>query len=187
MKKYLGFFTFCAVLPMSFNVKATGFDGAKVTRTIYCCSAPIESDRISVPLTKTVDSGTEFPAGSIQGPSLISNIVDIGTFTIDYDYTSNQTAGTGAFNGDVLDFFGTNLPEIVGVSLNPLSTFATSSIGLSFDADTVRINAAGLSFTPDSRILVDVVFAPVPEPEIYAMLLAGLGLMGFMARRRKQF
>jgi len=26
----------------------------------------------------------------------------------------------------------------------------------------------------------------VPEPETYAMLLAGLGLVGFMARRRKQ-
>ena len=25
----------------------------------------------------------------------------------------------------------------------------------------------------------------VPEPESYAMLLAGLGLMGFIARRRK--
>ena len=28
--------------------------------------------------------------------------------------------------------------------------------------------------------------APVPEPEIYAMMGLGLGLMGFMARRRKQ-
>ena len=27
---------------------------------------------------------------------------------------------------------------------------------------------------------------PVPEPETYAMLIAGLGLVGFMARRRKQ-
>lgn len=27
---------------------------------------------------------------------------------------------------------------------------------------------------------------PVPEPEIYVMLAAGLGLMGFVARRRKQ-
>lgn len=28
--------------------------------------------------------------------------------------------------------------------------------------------------------------APIPEPETYAMLLAGLGLVGFIARRRKQ-
>jgi len=27
---------------------------------------------------------------------------------------------------------------------------------------------------------------PVPEPETYAMLLAGLGLLGFMAHRRKE-
>jgi len=30
------------------------------------------------------------------------------------------------------------------------------------------------------------VFAPIPEPETYAMMLAGLGLIGFVARRRKQ-
>jgi hypothetical protein len=28
--------------------------------------------------------------------------------------------------------------------------------------------------------------APIPEPETYAMMIAGLGLVGFMARRRKQ-
>ena len=28
--------------------------------------------------------------------------------------------------------------------------------------------------------------APVPEPETYGMLLAGLGILGFLARRRKQ-
>ena len=28
--------------------------------------------------------------------------------------------------------------------------------------------------------------APIPEPETYEMMLAGLGLMDFVARRRKQ-
>ena len=30
------------------------------------------------------------------------------------------------------------------------------------------------------------IYLPVPEPETYAMLLAGLGLLGFMARHRKE-
>jgi hypothetical protein len=30
-----------------------------------------------------------------------------------------------------------------------------------------------------------VMLAPVPEPETYGMMLAGLGLVGFLARRRK--
>jgi hypothetical protein len=35
------------------------------------------------------------------------------------------------------------------------------------------------------RYKLKVVASPVPEPQTYAMLLAGLGLMGFMVRRRK--
>jgi hypothetical protein len=31
-----------------------------------------------------------------------------------------------------------------------------------------------------------VIAAPVPEPETYALMLAGLGAMGFVARRRRQ-
>ena len=35
-------------------------------------------------------------------------------------------------------------------------------------------------------VLCNVNVAAIPEPEIYAMLAAGLGLMGFVARRRRQ-
>ena len=34
--------------------------------------------------------------------------------------------------------------------------------------------------------LLSLNLAPVPEPEIYAMMAAGLGLMGFVARRRQR-
>lgn len=37
----------------------------------------------------------------------------------------------------------------------------------------------------ESASLGDSYVSPIPEPESYALLLAGLGLVGFMARRRK--
>lgn len=37
----------------------------------------------------------------------------------------------------------------------------------------------------NSSLRVDFSVTAVPEPETYAMMLAGLGVMGFMARRRK--
>jgi hypothetical protein len=33
---------------------------------------------------------------------------------------------------------------------------------------------------------ITAVAAPVPEPETYAMMMAGLGMMGFIARRRRK-
>jgi hypothetical protein len=41
----------------------------------------------------------------------------------------------------------------------------------------------GLAFAP---ITVGNPVSPVPEPETYGMLLTGLGLLGFLARRRKK-
>ena len=41
----------------------------------------------------------------------------------------------------------------------------------------------GVVFFDDLRVATAV--APIPEPETYAMLLAGLGMMAFLARRRR--
>ncbi|MDE2388259.1 MAG: PEP-CTERM sorting domain-containing protein [Betaproteobacteria bacterium] len=46
----------------------------------------------------------------------------------------------------------------------------------------LALHVQSTSFAPDSAWYV----SPVPEPETYAMLLAGLGLIGFSARSRKQ-
>lgn len=43
-----------------------------------------------------------------------------------------------------------------------------------------------LYFTPGVLDTTSLTAAPVPEPESYAMMLAGLGALGFLARRRQQ-
>ncbi len=40
--------------------------------------------------------------------------------------------------------------------------------------------------TSNSKLDVIGSAAPVPEPETYAIMMAGLGLLGFLARRKKK-
>lgn len=50
--------------------------------------------------------------------------------------------------------------------------------------DEIEFTANGQ--TLDQTYHIEMVTAPIPEPETYALMMAGLGLVGFMARRRKQ-
>ena len=59
--------------------------------------------------------------------------------------------------------------------------------GLHFDNPHLKVNF--LKSAGDTKATGDLLsqnITAVPEPETYAMLLAGLGLMGFVARRRKR-
>lgn len=164
----------------------TGFDGSQVTITAYCCTAPISSNAFTIPKTATVDLGVEFPSGSIITTTrdIITSNVDILTSMIVIDYTQTATSLPGTFNGFGFDFSGA--PSILGVSLNPLSTFSAESIGLSFDNNSVFYTGAGLSFSPTSRVIIDVVLSPVPEPSAGILLAVGLlVLTPLMHRRRK--
>jgi len=59
------------------------------------------------------------------------------------------------------------------------SNFSDTGISLSYKIGSIADGgSASLGYSY-------VMTAPIPEPETYAMLLAGLGLMGFVARRRK--
>ena len=74
------------------------------------------------------------------------------------------------------------------------STFAASSLtgaktaGLYLDlyAHADAYGKGSIASATLNRVDFSVAVAQVPEPETYAMFLAGLGIMGAMARRRKQ-
>jgi len=70
--------------------------------------------------------------------------------------------------------------------------WVSAAIGANWtDLGNVRVLNLYDSFNPQTgyfsgRHQDQLYLAPIPEPEIYAMLAAGLGLMGFVGRRRRQ-
>ncbi len=144
---------------------ATGVDGAQVSVTGYCCTAPIPADIASKTVTATVGPGVEFPLGSIVATTaagIIPISIDVSSTTITADFFENVESAPGSFNGYVLTFSGPGIPAITGVSLDPASTltFSPSQVALSFTANSVSASIAGLPFTTSTRIILDMEFGP---------------------------
>ena len=110
---------------------------------------------------------------------LLPNIGD-GVFTV------SGVAGGASFSQTVSA--GTAFNFASGVT-----SFSVGGIELSAGLDPTDTTAfvTGLTFSSAGNInmtqtpITEFVAAPVPEPETYAMMLAGLGLIGFSARRKK--
>lgn len=102
------------------------------------------------------------------------------TYTATYDLAGNQR---GAAADGLLVNFGTASQNLILASGAAWETYS-----LSFTATTSAnyilsfANAGGDNI---GIVLDNVSVSAVPEPETYAMMLAGLGLMGAVVRRRK--
>ena len=94
---------------------------------------------------------------------------DIFAIVSDTDFSSTFTYDGVTY---MVSYFDTNS------SLNPLSVGACKEVGITGSCYGFATNENGLTS-------VNFSISVVPEPETYAMLLAGLGLVGFVARRRR--
>ncbi|WP_157991582.1 FxDxF family PEP-CTERM protein [Caldimonas tepidiphila] len=111
-------------------------------------------------------------APSYVTASLISN--DLDTFS-NFDFTSVSLNGNNF----------TNLGNNTSVSGTEVESWALGRTRL--DPGTYYLTVNGtVDGTNGGAFSGMINVSPVPEPETYALMLAGLGVVGFLARRRQK-
>lgn len=120
--------------------------------------------------------GTQSEARSINNSGLV-----VGYSTLTSNIATHATLWNGTTATDLNSFLDAST-IIAGWVLNDARGINDYGwiTGSAMNTLTGQSHAYLLSVTAVS-------ISPVPEPETYTMLLAGLGLMGFTARRRKNF
>ena len=98
----------------------------------------------------------------------------------------NYATGSGSATISAIAADGTTVLESYDLTaLAPISTPGGLNAGDFRGIERGTSDIAFLQLSGSYLIAHDLTVSPIPEPETYAMLLAGLGLLGFMARRRK--
>ena len=137
-------------------------------------------------------NATSWTLGTVTGSNSLGGFTP-GPYT---DTFSGTVDGFGVFNERIKSYDGfTHSATEISFTLDNLSgTWADSSGVLIANSSGHTVGIHGFACAQPGCSISSGAFAtgfatngtaPIPEPEIYAMLAAGLGLMGFVARRRK--
>ena len=138
-----------------------------------------------------LDGTAGFSATDAASPGLIT---DVFTFSLDAQYDTNASA--------ISIKLGKNDWDFKSITINgPSGPFSFSAAPGSTDAleiwtlSTVRLSAGDYTLSVDGYVNGgarsgsyggNINISAVPEPESYALMLAGLGALGFVARRRSR-
>ena len=142
---------------LGFTFSASANPNAQLIMTFY---NPLDSASVSI-------AGQTAEGSNAGGYSSSSDASFISNRFITVNRVVNKTGYTGDFYVSVL------------LGQETRSSIQNGYLPFSFDiaSGSARMTSASLNYSTVSA---------VPEPETYAMMLGGLGILGFVARRRKK-
>jgi hypothetical protein len=129
------------------------------------------------------DLDTIFTNGAFIGAIAVDADSDVTVSNVVGDTVVSVSPGGGP--GGIWDFrFDLTGPQQARLTANESISFdATFSQAVMLGSDSFALHVQGLTDAQGGSAWY--IPTPVPEPETYAMMLAGLGFLGFTAKRRK--
>lgn len=133
----------------------------------------------------THSAGSFMDTWSFQLSSLSAVAASLTNVSVTFAGSTNGgiSGFAASLNGTALDMSGSTFSPL-GVPM--IITTQILAGGNTFGPGNFVLNVSGVAGAGGASYGGNIVATPVPEPETLAMMLAGLGALGFVARRRKQ-
>jgi hypothetical protein len=189
----------------------TGWTSAQLGNSSYGgYNFVLDSSKITTSASKlalssyssTTSHGNVFASDAVYGPGALTQLINglsIGTaYELTFDYAVGQQAGYTAVNTNNywLVGFGKDLGSMELASTKPIDIPSGGFSGwqtatMTFTATSTSellgfLASGGTNGAPPFMLLDNVsMSAKVPEPATLSLMLGGIGLIGFMARRRR--